>query len=296
MNGYYYAVTENTAEAAKVIVEQAEGGYNLKVVKVDGSVVYMDIVASGTHINGVFVETPTTPFAYNEEFDTFTKEVEGLVRYIGTYGTYSTMSPSSIDKAATSFVAHLYDIEGEQPEPKHEHVACPECGKCTADDCDGTEEEQCAGHEEKPEPEQNGEVELTVDSLGIASQTYASSTATVNGVAFEFIQIGNYGNGIQMRIKEGRTGSIWNKTAVDTGIKSLKLTHSATKNTYDTEKWMKVEFANTADFANAEVIYLDGVKGQKDYEVTPSVATYKYVRFSSEATFTSYWSSIIIDY
>ena len=147
MNGFYYAVTENTAEAAKVIVEQAEGGYNLKVVKVDGSVVYMDIILNGTYINVVFVEAPSTPFAYNEEFDTFTKEVDGKVRYIGTYGTYTTMSPSSIDKAATSFVAHLYDIEGEQPEPKHEHVACPECGKCTADDCDGTEEEKCAGHE-----------------------------------------------------------------------------------------------------------------------------------------------------
>ena len=148
MNGYYYGVTENTAEAAQVVVEQAEGGYNLKVVKVDGSVVYMDIILNGTYVNVVFVEAPTTPFAYNEEFDTFTKEVDGKVRYIGTYGTYTTMSPSTIDKAATSFVAHLYDIEqGEQPEPKHEHVACPECGKCTADDCDGTEEEQCAGHE-----------------------------------------------------------------------------------------------------------------------------------------------------
>lgn len=148
MNGYYYGVTENTAEAAQVVVEQAEGGYNLKVVKVDGSVVYMDIILNGTYVNVVFVEAPTTPFAYNEEFDTFTKEVDGKVRYIGTYGTYTTMSPSTIDKAATSFVAHLYEIkQGEQPEPKHEHVACPECGLCVAEDCDGAEAEKCPGHE-----------------------------------------------------------------------------------------------------------------------------------------------------
>ena len=36
------------------------------------------------------------------------------------------------------------------PEPTHEHVACPECGKCTAEDCDGAEEEKCAGHEAAP--------------------------------------------------------------------------------------------------------------------------------------------------
>ena len=39
-------------------------------------------------------------------------------------------------------------LTAEEPEvPTHEHVACPECGKCTAEDCTGAEEEKCAGHE-----------------------------------------------------------------------------------------------------------------------------------------------------
>ena len=33
--------------------------------------------------------------------------------------------------------------------PQHEHEACPECGKCTADDCDGASDEKCEGHETK---------------------------------------------------------------------------------------------------------------------------------------------------
>ncbi len=33
-------------------------------------------------------------------------------------------------------------------EPAHEHEACPECGKCTANDCDGEEDEKCQGHKE----------------------------------------------------------------------------------------------------------------------------------------------------
>ena len=42
--------------------------------------------------------------------------------------------------------------QGHEVEPEHEHTACPECGKCTAEDCDGAEEEKCQGHE--PETEQ----------------------------------------------------------------------------------------------------------------------------------------------
>ena len=38
--------------------------------------------------------------------------------------------------------------QGHEVEPEHEHTACPECGKCTAADCDGAEEEKCQGHEQ----------------------------------------------------------------------------------------------------------------------------------------------------
>ena len=42
------------------------------------------------------------------------------------------------------------DSFGTNEAPKHEHVACPECGKCTAKDCDGSAEEKCAGHTAQP--------------------------------------------------------------------------------------------------------------------------------------------------
>ena len=35
--------------------------------------------------------------------------------------------------------------------PKHEHTACAECGKCIAEDCDGTSDEKCMGHAPKHE-------------------------------------------------------------------------------------------------------------------------------------------------
>lgn len=43
---------------------------------------------------------------------------------------------------------------GTTPEqPEHEHTACPECGKCTAADCNGTDADKCQGHEAEPEHE-----------------------------------------------------------------------------------------------------------------------------------------------
>ena len=129
MNGYYFATTEDAKAAADVYVVAVEGGYNLKVVKADGTVSYMEIVLNGTYINVVFNETPTLVWAYNEEYNTFTAVVNEKTYYLGTYKTYNTVSASTIDKAATSFVGHLYDNPfgpnagnsepGPEPEPEN---------------------------------------------------------------------------------------------------------------------------------------------------------------------------------
>ena len=60
---------------------------------------------------------------------------------------YNTAKPGTYTKDG----ADLVDPEPE-PEPEHEHTACPTCGKCTSENCDGTEEEKCQGHEVDPDP------------------------------------------------------------------------------------------------------------------------------------------------
>ena len=91
-------------------------------------------------------------------------------------------------------------------------------------------------------------VELTVDSLGIPSETYAASTATVGGVDFEFIQIGNYGDGIQMRDKDGKTSSLWNTNAFGEGITKIELQYSSTKDvTYSNPDAVVFSFGNAVD-------------------------------------------------
>lgn len=55
------------------------------------------------------------------------------------------------DSAQVRLVSATVVVGGsapEQPEvPAHEHKACPECGKCVAEDCDGEAAEKCPGHE-----------------------------------------------------------------------------------------------------------------------------------------------------
>lgn len=114
MNGYYFATTTNHEEAVDVYLETVDGGYKFYFMKGDVKT-YISIVrveSNGSmHNNVVFnAETPSV-WTWNEENKTLTTviDVDGTATtfYLGTYSTFSTISASKIDKAATSFVCHL---------------------------------------------------------------------------------------------------------------------------------------------------------------------------------------------
>lgn len=84
----------------------------------DGVKQYIEVIISGTHINVVFTPTPTTYFVYNEEYNTMTITLtDSRVCYLGTYGTFNTISASTIDKitSSTSYVSHLYEYKEATP-------------------------------------------------------------------------------------------------------------------------------------------------------------------------------------
>ena len=82
-----------------------------------------------------------------------------------------------IEKGTTGDLTLVAKWEANQPEePKHEHVACPVCGLCTAEDCDGEAAEKCQGHEPE-QPEQPGKVVY----VG-AGKDYETLDAAVQGV------------------------------------------------------------------------------------------------------------------
>ena len=152
-------------------------------------------------------------------------------------------------------------------------------------------------------------VELTVDSLGLESQKYTSTAPTeedtndveltapvaVDGVSFDFIQIGNYGNGLQMRDKDGKTSKLWNATAFAGGITKIELTIASTKSAYDNPNCMILTFGDAVKGA-AYSTTLSTVEGTKSYTITPDAETYTFFYLEWDLSYSSYWDSIKIYY
>ena len=139
------------------------------------------------------------------------------------------------------------------------------------------------------------EVTLTVESLDLPSQAYSAGTVTVSGVAFEYVQLGNYGDGIQMRDKNGNTSLLWNTSAFDRPIAYIELTYSSTKDTYDNPDAVIYSFGN----ANGEYTYttkLSTTAGVKTYTITPDAETYTYFKLEHDYGYSMYWESINIVY
>ena len=137
-------------------------------------------------------------------------------------------------------------------------------------------------------------VEFTVDSLGLTSNKYTSSTATVDGVGVEWIQLGNYGDGIQMRDKNGNTSMFWSTTALGYGITKIEFTYSDTKSVYDNNN-MIVNFGNDVSGADCSVI-LSTVAGEAVYVITPDANSYGFFYIEWDTGYTSYWKSIKVYY
>ena len=142
-------------------------------------------------------------------------------------------------------------------------------------------------------------VEFTVDSLGLESQNYTASTATVGGIGVEWIQLGNYGNGIQMRDSEKngewRTSMFWNTSALGSGITKIELTFNSNKKTYDNADAVIFTFGNAAKGADYST-KLSTTAGVKSYTITPDAETYNYFYIEHDVGFTFYWDSIKVYY
>ena len=140
MNGYYFKTTENYEEATDVFVEVVDGGYKLYFMNGETKTYISVVNAIGNdgkpHINVVFnAETPSV-FAFNTEYNTFTTAIEGTDYYLGTYGTYNTISASKLEKIDTSFPAHLAVMIDKKD---CQHVYSGDCD-ATCNNCDAARE------------------------------------------------------------------------------------------------------------------------------------------------------------
>lgn len=112
MDGFYFETTEDFKEAAYVTAEANGTNWNLKLVsgKADGNNKYIAGVVSGTHNNIVFQDDA---FAWTWDADGkyfHASIADGTDVYIGNYGTFDTLSLSTLDHltGADTNLASLY--------------------------------------------------------------------------------------------------------------------------------------------------------------------------------------------
>ena len=99
---------------------------------------------------------------------------------------------------------------------------------------------------------------LTGEDLGLGS--YAAGDATVDEIAYSYIEIGDYGNGIQWRSKNGNNAALWNTSAFDNSIVSITVTWNA-GSANNTNTWLAVTFgteAIVADVDDKDISYKTG--------------------------------------
>ena len=98
MSGYYLATSTSPVDAVDVTVEEVEGGFHLSFLKA-GVKTYIDIIPradNAAKVNVVLTEEPTAVFTWDAERKTMTAKVGEATWYLGTYGTYNTISASNV--------------------------------------------------------------------------------------------------------------------------------------------------------------------------------------------------------
>ena len=120
MSSYYMATTEDAAAAVDVYLEETTGGYYLYAM-VGGAKKYINMVVSGTHVNGAFEAAASTVYTYDATSKTVIATVNDAPYWFGTRNdnTYTTVGPCKTEY--NGFYCQFYTVgQGsttpEQPE------------------------------------------------------------------------------------------------------------------------------------------------------------------------------------
>ena len=94
MDSYYMATTTDPTTAIDVYIEEATNGYYLYAI-INGSKNYINMVVSGTHVNGIYEATASTVYRYDTSARTVIANINGTDYHFGTRNdkTYTTIGP-----------------------------------------------------------------------------------------------------------------------------------------------------------------------------------------------------------
>ena len=185
----------------------------------------------------VRVESMTASTGDNNDSWAIRTEIGGFLQqtaysYAGWIGTSADYSAAAIQEAFLAAYKATLEVKPEEPEvPAHEHTLCPECGKCTAEDCDGADTDKCQGHA----PVETS-VTKTMASYGWAQQAQQKAFNLDDNISVSIAGGTNSGKyyadgGIRIYATDQPAGSITITAAEGYTIKSISFT-LATNGTY----------------------------------------------------------------
>ena len=182
MSGYYMATTTNVDEAIDVYLEATEGGYYLYAM-INGAKTYINMVVSGTHVNGAYEANASTVYTYDAESKTVIATVNNAPYWFGTRNdnTYTTVGPCAT--SYNGFYCQFYGTTaGETPAP-HEHNFVE--GKCECGETDPNYQPPSGG--ETPEAPVVGGGSADFNTIVLPSSkpngdsSYTTTYTTANG-------------------------------------------------------------------------------------------------------------------
>lgn len=111
-NNLYLDTTADASAAADVYLETTEGGYYLYAM-VDGAKKYINMVVSGTYVNGSYDDAASTVYTYDDTSKTVVATVNDASYCFGTRNdkNYTTVGPVKV--SYNPFYCQFYTVSGE---------------------------------------------------------------------------------------------------------------------------------------------------------------------------------------
>ena len=139
-------------------------------------------------------------------------------------------------------------------------------------------------------------VTITADLLGLGDYGEGSTDIAVGTdfVSLSWTELGDYGHGIQWRMKNGKTAALWNTTEMPYAIDSIELHYNSEMKS--TTARLGIEFgtaAITSNVANQDIAYS---AGETVETIECDVENATYFRINHVVTGAFYFDSIVINF
>ena len=211
MSGYYMATTTDASKSVDVYLEETTGGYYLYCY-VSGAKKYINMVVSGTHVNGAFEATAKTVYTYNAEKQILVSVVNGEDYCFGTRNdkTYTTVGPVKVSyngfwNKLSDYIVYVCPhentttetVEADCTNKGSKTVTCDDCGNVVS-----TTVIPANGHTYENgacvycgEAESSVEIVETTVTVDFTQQGYANQTGFTGMTVDEVISLVAAANG-----------------------------------------------------------------------------------------------------